>query len=451
MNWISIRDVRNSSGRARAANWGFALSLVGASLLVPLAQAGATSPPSIGAFAASSALVAPEGGAITLNATVSNGGTCTVSVKPAVTGFPASQDCIPIPGKPKKVSFPGSLPANASGKTISYAWSLTVSPPGSSAKVTKTIKVVQEAYALSSSYKLFSITGAPSRLSCVGTNFCMALSSASGGDSVFVQTSGAFKKVASVSTSLVDVSCASSTTCVLIDNAGNYYLYSGGHLSGNNPLYESGTKTPATLTSVSCPTTAFCMVVDAFGNTYSGAPNDIRESPTLPSRPSGKIATSVSCTSASYCVAADVDGDGYAFNGVSWTGPTTISTSSDGIVSVSCRESPTLHSTCVVITTKGHAFTVSEPDGSTGTVAIRESPSKAWIGRKIDCASPTFCLMSDGGGVYEVVNGVVGARIALSNGPNFAGPSCTASSSTSMTCKTIGKPKEFTGHVTLLK
>lgn len=442
----------NVEVRSRVMTLAVTLSLVGALLLVPLAEAGATSPPVINSLTASSALVAPEGHAITLSATVSNGGTCTLSVKPAVTGFPVTEDCIPIPGKPKKLTFPGSLPSNASGKLVTYHWTLAAQPQGSTAKVTKSVTVVEEAYAVTLKYKATALTGQPSRMSCATTTFCVAISSGIGGGA-FVQKSGVFTPIVGVPKSgWTDVSCATATMCVLIDGGGNYYLYNGHSLSGKNPLYEVGTTKLANLTSVSCSSATFCMVVASDGSTFSSAPAKLLSSASLPPRPAA-VQTLVSCTSPTYCVAVDADGDSYAFNGSSWTGPTTVSGPSDPLVSVSCRESPTKRPPCITESHAGFVWTIMPPDASTGAVPLRESPSKASIGKSVSCANANFCLVSDGTSVYQVVRGLLGGRVLLSGGSDSSGASCVAvpSTTTSMTCSSTGKTKELTGHVTLVK
>ena len=118
---------------------------------------------------------------------------------------------------------------------------------------------------------------------------------------------------ANPSTSLLDVSCATSSFCQAVTGNGNAYRWNGTRWSGPTHL-------TAALASVSCPTTRFCYAVgqDRVGVRWIGS----RWVAAHPIAATG-AAHSISCSSATFCMAAGSfpGGNRIVFTGVAWGPP----------------------------------------------------------------------------------------------------------------------------------
>lgn len=182
---------------------------------------------------------------------------------------------------------------------------------------------------------------------------------------------------------LTSVSCASSSFCVAVDEAGKAISYNGSSWSA--PVTIDGGHN---LGSVSCPSSSFCVAVDehralSFNGSGWGAPVEVATT---------KYLSSVSCPSSAFCMSvttADLSNSSYAasFNGSSWSPPTVVA--SGGLWDVSCV-SPSF---CMA---SGHESIVVPYRGSWGTpevIGVMDIPS-------VSCASTTFCVA---GGLYGEV------------------------------------------------
>jgi len=435
-----------------ACAFGVAL-LVGT--VLPALVAGASAPPSVVSFTTKST-IPPNGEQFTLDAVIKNGGTCTYSVAPAVAGFPQTVACTPTSGTSERSQHVAvSLPPNPSGKAVHYAWSLVVRASGSTARWGGKVTSDLESFHVSRQQFAVSLAMSPLAMSCPTPTFCLAVGK--GGQAAAISDT-IVQRLSSLdgTNNLIDVSCATSKMCVAIDNAGNFLLWNGKNMSGENPLYEGGTTTRATLTSVSCPAATFCMILDSSGGAFSVAPSSKPVVTTLPSWSSATgQAARVSCSSSTLCVAADLNGDGFSWDGASWSPPLAISSS--GVGSIDCVLGA---NQCVALDLIGNGWYLHLPVPSASASYVHKKlPGRMKSGQltisRVSCTSTLYCMASDGtGGVDQIVGGSIGPRIALASGPTVVGPSCASGGSpAAVTCKSVsgdGK-REYVGHVSLLK
>jgi len=427
---------------------------LGALVAAPALSAEASAPkPVITSFSATPSLP-PQGGTLTLSAVVTNGGSCTYSVVPKLSGFPKTLDCTPTAGTIKRTQHVAvAMPANAKGLLIHFSFALVVRAAGSTTKWGSPVTTVVQSFNISRQQVALNLKWSPLAISCSGSSFCMAVGKLGNVATI----TGKYAKKAAIADgqrSLSYVSCASSKMCVVIDNAGNYFVWDGSHMSGANPLYINGTTTKASVTSVSCPTVSFCMVLGDGGEAFaiSGGTSTDR---TAAGHAWNNVPRRVSCSSSTLCVVADVNGDGYSWDGKSWS--TSLLISSAGVGPISCL---TGSNVCVAIDLAGHGWSLQPPVPSGGSWVVRKKmPGKMKSGQltlsRISCASNVYCLASDGtGGIDQIIGGSIGPRIVLASGHNLIGPSCGSGGTPStVTCSSVsvdGK-KDFKGHVTLLK
>jgi hypothetical protein len=425
--------------------------MLSAAVVAPALSAEASSPkPTITSFSATPTLP-PQGGTLTLSAVVTNGRTCTYSVVPKLSGFPKSLDCTPSAGTTKRNQHVAvAIPSNATGLLIHYSWSLVVRASGSTAKWGSPVKTVLESFHISRQQVAVNLRESPLAISCSGKTFCMTVGKL-GSEAIM---NGKFVKRSPLldgGRSLTDVSCASPKMCVVIDNAGNYLVWDGSHMSGAHPLYDNGTTTKASVTSVSCPVVSFCMVVGDGGEAFaiSGSTSTDR---TAAGHAWNNAPRSVSCSSATQCVVVDVNGNGYSWDGKSWS--TSLLISSAGFGPVSCLAGS---SVCVAVDRAGYAWSLTPPVPSSGSWSTKKLGGKleqVVIGARVSCASKVYCQDSDGnGGLDQIVGGSVGLRIVFSNGKALIGPSCTSGGIPSkMICTSVssdGKTKMWSTPVLL--
>ncbi len=220
---------------------------------------------------------------------------------------------------------------------------------------------------------------------------------------------------------LTSVSCATSSFCVGVDDAGDFVKYdgSGWHSPAPAEIYTGS------LASVSCPTTNFCMAVDNFlggaysydGNTWTDLDNQIPG-------PNDGPWSSVSCPTSTFCMAVDEFGNAFRYSNGTWNSyqgmdPSLIN--SDGALppsSVSCG-SPSM---CVDVNGIGEAFLF---DGNTWSSANPISSSEL---TGISCPSASFCMAVDDNGNALTYDGTSWSSVPADPGNSFTAISCVSDS-----------------------
>lgn len=163
-------------------------------------------------------------------------------------------------------------------------------------------------------------------VSCPSTHFCMAVD-AYGNDLVYNGSTWSAPEPATPGNSAFNVSCASSTFCVVTGTSG-FSIYNG---SSWTPPRYLGSNDDISLGAVSCVSATFCAAVtQAAGanglpvqgiSTYNGRGWSAADNIGL----GASLRADVSCTSASFCVAVgntgNFPGAVSIFNGKSWSRP----------------------------------------------------------------------------------------------------------------------------------
>ena len=255
-------------------------------------------------------------------------------------------------------------------------------------------------------------------VSCVGTNFCVAVGA--GGYGV-IDTNGTWASPATLdlSVGLNAVSCATTSFCVAVGGSGDETTYNGtswSHAavdslrnlngvscpttsfcaavggSGYAVMFNSGTwGSPVTadstrnITAISCTSSSFCVAVGASG--YATFWNGSTWTPTSSSIDGSHTLNGVSCTSTTFCVAVDQSGNALVYNGSTWS-----SSDIDGATvlnAVSCISA----SFCIAVDQTGHAITYNGSSWSSPTVAELSTALNA-----ISCTTINFCQATDGSG-----------------------------------------------------
>jgi hypothetical protein len=143
-----------------------------------------------------------------------------------------------------------------------------------------------------------------------------------------------------------NVSCASTTFCVVVSATGNIATFDG------QAWTRQASPGQSLLHSVSCPTATFCMAVDLTGHAilWDGS----SWSPTQSMPGSAALTFSVSCPTANRCLVARSDGSVSVWQSGSWSAPQPVLP--DGTVAgadVSCAST----AFCAVVDTAGSAAT----------------------------------------------------------------------------------------------
>jgi hypothetical protein len=202
----------------------------------------------------------------------------------------------------------------------------------------------------------------------------------------------------------VSVSCGAANSCAAALSGGAFPIFDGAAWTGSGVVDSDGTPT-----SLSCPTSRFCVAVDNAGEvlTYNGswsAPRTVD---------SGGDLSSVSCTSPSFCLAvsADTPGTAYRFAGERWSTVAVLDPSTphggsepDVLSWISCA-TPTY---CVALDDFGEAFIWSGHGWSNAINDLQDGSDG------VSCPVRDFCMIVDGNGVaVALANGSVGPRRQL--------------------------------------
>jgi hypothetical protein len=381
-------------------------------------------PPAVTQVTAEPSDLPSAGGATVLSAMVSRSAKCTVSVTPAVAGFPATTACA-AGASATRVTVPVTLPALAGATAQQYKLTLTVAGPGGTTSASAS-GTVWPAMTFSAPVSVDSPAGFLGTVSCVSSTFCMGIDVASGAAERWDGTSWSAPVRIETGPYLdggydIHLSCASATFCLAVDANGNSFTYDGSSWSpalsigldatavscatstfcvatagGQSAVFDgSAWAAPATIStvdqinSVSCPSDSFCMAVSAVGLAYTyGAAGWSASADAAAPLP----LVQVSCASATFCVAVTGTGGAYFYNG-SWSGPATLNASgspgsTDG---VSCPVGTTF---CMAFGDSGASYTTD--DGTTWTANALGTAAPT-VG---SCASATSCVATDGTEVY---------------------------------------------------
>lgn len=237
-------------------------------------------------------------------------------------------------------------------------------------------------------------------LSCPASSFCAGV----GLGSVNISTDPAGGSAAWTATeidptypSLLGISCASSSLCVAVDEAGHI-------LSSTDPSGGSGAWTLAgpvggvgRLFGVSCPTESLCVAVGTNGTVLTSTnPSGGAGAWTATQiEPLGAGLFGVSCASASFCVAAGGNGTITTSTdpaGGSWSVAHIGSDESLGgaLGRVSCPSA----SFCAVSNFGGHVATSTNPSGGPGAWTVSNvDPGMAVL--SMSCVSEALCVAGD--------------------------------------------------------
>ena len=225
-------------------------------------------------------------------------------------------------------------------------------------------------------------------------------------------TWGAAKPVAPFVGIPVDVSCPTTTWCMVVDGSGRAIRHSGGawgtpaQVIPARPM-ESG----AILQTVECPTTSFCIATGPYGTAVyrSGTWSELD--------PAGPTIGRLSCASATRCVAMVANNSISTFNGTSWSPPTARTTI---LWSLSC---PTTTFCAVTGVDRGVGLLYTLTGTAWKLVRMPYEPMG-----EISCSSASFCLAASF--PYVTYRAGTWAPAALPRAqPTFREFSCTSATS----------------------
>ena len=393
-------------------------------------------PPAVTHLSVAPSDLPSAGGATVLSATVTRAAECTVSSAPAAAGLPMTTACT-AGATPAPVSVPLTLPALAGASAQKYSLTLKVTGPGGSTSAS-TSGTVWPAMKFAAPVTVDAPAGWLGTVSCVSSTFCMGIDLASGAAEQWNGTSWSAPVRIESGPYLDDgydihLSCVSSSFCLAVDTNGNAFAWDGTSwspaaavgldavtvscasptfcmataggqatvFSGSSwsaPVYVS---TADQIESVSCPSDTFCLAVSAVGiaYTYTSAGWDTGTSFDVPFP-----GVQVSCASPTLCAAVDANGHALIYNGT-WSPLTTLN-ASQPMNSVSC---PLGSSFCMALS-DGSYYTY---DGTTWSAATPLDPGKPSV---LSCASPTYCMVTDGSTVF-VLTGISWASSPAPNAP----------------------------------
>ena len=187
---------------------------------------------------------------------------------------------------------------------------------------------------------------------------------------------------------LVAAACASATYCLAVDSSGYDVSWNGSSWStpvSKDPFFP--------FTGVSCASgSTSCVLVDSAGNVYMTSSSTwyLNELP--------GPATGVSCYSTSSCMALDSDGNYSYWNGSSWTGGAT--QTGEQFTSISCYSS----TACVASDVNGDAIAANYQSGAWKWVAQSNIDTTGSL-TSLSCVSASFCVSVDSQGSELQFNG----------------------------------------------
>lgn len=264
-----------------------------------------------------------------------------------------------------------------------------------------------------------SIPGELQDVSCATATFCMAVE-----DYGKVETWNGSTWSLPVQVPQADflssVSCVSASFCVVagLDNHRNIELFgfdgTGWTSLAGLAYHNRG------MPLVSCPSASFCVATgDGSYRTFDGTGWSAEQTFDL------LYVQSLSCPSATFCVASvDRAGQVYSFNGTDWTGPVSIPGMTQVAQSVSCSSA----SFCLAVGSEGMAATY---DGTGWTLSGQLSETISLY--SVSCVSSSNCRAVDDDGYILSFDG--NSWSAPTTGQNF--PTGVISCAASGTCAVI--------------
>jgi len=256
-------------------------------------------------------------------------------------------------------------------------------------------------------------------VSCAPGGFCVvtALGASLGETLVFTYDAGAWSAPVTVPDfDITDVSCASSSFCLAVDNGGDVLDYNGSSWTSPESIGASGNAHP--LADVSCVTSAFCAAVDTSGNllTIDGT-SVISDTPENVFPPNSPL--SVSCASTTFCVATG-GGMAVTFSSGAWGPPSSIDTTS--VTSVSCAANSTF---CTAIDDNGYGLSYTAGAWSSPTQLEAPIPLYGSELTSVSCGSVAQCFVTDSAGRLLTLNGASKSVTVLGGGasPQLSCPS----------------------------
>jgi hypothetical protein len=198
-----------------------------------------------------------------------------------------------------------------------------------------------------------------SSVSCTSTTYCEMLTYGSDGtvSSAFWNGTNVYNTQAldtyqgfGTAPGQGELSCASRTFCVAVDQLGNAFTYNGSTWSGATALDPGFI---VTADAVSCATTTFCVATDAGGHEYTFNGTSWTAAQTIDTAGTPQA---VSCTATHFCAMADLSGNVATFNGTTWSGTTNVDPVAEpgtGLTGISCADA----AQCVAVDWEGNALT----------------------------------------------------------------------------------------------
>ena len=228
-----------------------------------------------------------------------------------------------------------------------------------------------------------NLTVRPETVSCSSPTSCHAV----GGERVgrWNGSSWSIQELYPIVGGAYAVDCASSTTCVIVDNRGRFWR-GGGSTWTRAVSFDA---TSRGLADLSCPTSTFCMATDATGNAVRWTGSGWTGMSRL-----GTVSSSVSCLSASWCMTVDSQQSTSRI----WTGSWGPATAVDYITvlrPVQCAST----TACFVFA----AGDVRRWNGRSWSAPVHLFTTQMDV--RIDCAGSRFCIAMTDDGLFRTWNG----------------------------------------------
>ena len=235
---------------------------------------------------------------------------------------------------------------------------------------------------------LGSDTSSATAVSCPTSTFCLAADSAG---YLYTYTSGTWTQVDSLGVNVTALSWDPSSFCMGGDENGNVFIFANSSISDVTNQPDG-----SPIIDVSCVSSSFCVVVTDNGNVY--ATTDEGSNWRIPGGgdvPSGEPLDAVSCATTTLCAVTSTNGDVYVYNGAEWTEYANVS--GDRLIAVSCPTS----SFCAAADSAGDVFTYN----GTSWDPSAQNPITAHTPTTLTCPTASLCLLGDATGDVYADNG----------------------------------------------
>lgn len=447
---------------------------VGSSAVAVRVAGAANVAPVINSATLSTVTLAPNGGPVTMSATVTVAKGTTLSV---VLNPPSATPPEVYTSKygRVKVRFHWDRDSNARQAPVHYTATLNASTKysdGTSLLRTMVLHGEVEAYHWTTGIGVAKYPLPPDAISCVTAKLCVVVSSA--GRLALLNGTTVTNINVGASHSLNAVSCANTTTidCFALDAAGNLIRFNAHANTWTIRSFVGAGTAPPNMTSISCVVTpgtssdATCMATGNAGEAFlvTLAKGIIIIKSLTPVIPSGRSYVSCASGLTVNCTEINVGGDSSLWNGISWSAATNRfadgGASEGGVSGLSCDSKKN----CIAVNKKGGIglFNSSNSVVPLGWGPVGTVPAAALT--TISCPLSDFCIVADANGeLYKVVvhrgastsTPYINWSSAAAKFPSSALVSCagqmTAKSPLGCTAISRGIYKEAAGNVTLIK